>query len=67
MPEGVHTQKQRFFHNFVVFGTFASGILYIVQNGRKFIDDSTRFVWLWYENEIKKTDGFSKNLIYLNT
>jgi len=30
LPEGRHTQKQKLFHHFVVFGTLAAGVLYIV-------------------------------------
>lgn len=39
-----HTFKQTMFHHSVVAGTFLAGVLWITNNGRKFIDDSTRYV-----------------------
>ena len=39
-----HSFKQTMFHHSVVAGTFLAGVLWITSNGRKFIDDSTRYV-----------------------
>ena len=41
---GLYTMKQRVLHSLVVFGTFMTGIYFIANNGRKFIDDASRFV-----------------------
>lgn len=41
---GSYSGKQRILQVMVVIGTLMSGLYFIVQNGRKFIDDASRFV-----------------------
>ena len=41
---GQISSTQKFLYHFAIGGTFLSGILYVVQNGKYMIDDSTRYV-----------------------
>lgn len=40
----LYTLKQKALHAFVILGTFMAGLYSITQNGRKFIDDASRYV-----------------------
>ena len=44
LENGYYSFKQRILHCLVVFGTLVTGGFFIMQNGRKFIDDASRFV-----------------------
>jgi hypothetical protein len=40
----VYNSKQKMLHGLVVFGTFLAGVYVVLQNGKKLIDDASRFV-----------------------
>ena len=44
LSDASYTMKQSILYTFIVGGTMFSGINYIIQNGRNFTDDSTRYV-----------------------
>lgn len=44
LENGIYTPKQRSLQVIVILGTLMTGIYYITQNGRKFIDDASRYV-----------------------